>query len=570
MLPNPKQRMCLLLCACLVIVTLFVYWPVRSHEFVSYDDDVYVTDNPNVKSGLNWQNVKCAFTTNRASNWHPLTWLSHQLDCQLFDTKPGPQHLVNVLIHAVNALLLFVVLNRTTNRIWPSVFVAGLFALHPLNVESVAWIAERKNVLSTLFWLLTMLAYTRYVERPSLTRYLVTLVIFALGLMSKPMLVTLPFVLLLLDYWPLDRIRNPQSAIRNSRFSILNSLIEKVPFFLLSVISSIITYVIQQQTGAMSPLYKLSLESRFANAIVSYLAYIGKMFWPFRLSVLYPQSAGGIPVFRFVTYAMTLILVTVLVIYLARRRKYLLVGWLWYLGTLVPVIGVVQVGAQAMADRYAYVPLIGLFIIIAFGAADLSEKIYFKKIVLSALAAAVLFGCAIVTSIQLKYWKDSFSLFDHTLTVIENNYARSAGNLTGSAKTTGHLSESLRFVPNSPVIYNNFGNALRQKGRVDDAIDYYKFALELDPNYFHARYNLSIALALRGRYDEAVEQCRIYLAACPDDAEMYTNLGVILRAKGDLDQAAESFEKALQINPNYKQARQLLNALTKKQEHPQN
>jgi hypothetical protein len=450
-----------------------------------------------------------------------------------------------------------------TNRIWPGVFVAALFALHPLNVESVAWIAERKNVLSTLFWLLTMFAYTRYAERPSLGRYFVTLVLFACGLMSKPMLVTLPFVLLLLDYWPLGRFGV-------SRFSIWKLLLEKAPFIFLSAISSIITFTAQRKVGTMSTVSTLPLVNRIANAIVSYLAYIGKMFWPVDLAVLYPHSTGNIPVFKVITYAMTLILVTVLVICLARRRKYLLVGWLWYLGTLVPVIGIVQVGAQAMADRYTYVPLIGLFIIIAFGAADLSQKIPFRNMIFTVLAVTILLACALVTSNQLKYWKDSFSLFDHAITVIENNFAPGSGNITGSAKTAGHLNESLRFVPNSPVIYNNFGNALRQKGRVDEAIDYYKFALELQPSYSKARYNLSIALALKGRYDEAVEQCRIYLAARPDDAEMYTNLGVILQAKGDLDQAAESFKKALQINPSFRQARQFLNALTKKQDHPQN
>ena len=563
MLTNLKKRMRLFLCAGLVIITLFVYWPVRSHEFVSYDDDVYVTDNPGVTSGLNWQNVKCAFTTSRASNWHPLTWLSHILDCQLFDTKPGPQHLVSVFIHAVNALLLFVVLNRLTNRIWPGVFVAGLFALHPLNVESVAWIAERKNVLSTMFWLLTMLAYTRYVERPSLARYFVTLFVFALGLMSKPMLVTLPFVLILLDYWPLNRFQN-------SKFSILNSIIEKIPFISLSAVSSIITYLIQQRTGAMSPLYKLSFGSRFANAIVSYLAYIGKLFVPLRLAVLYPHSAGGIPAFKVVAYAMILIIITALVVYFGLRRKYLLVGWLWYLGTLVPVIGIVHVGAQAMADRYAYVPLIGLFIIIAFGVAHLSEKIPFRNFILAPLALAAVLSCALVTSNQLKYWKDSFSLFDHTLTVIENTYARSTDTIAGSSKTAGHLNEALRFVPNSPVIYNNFANVLRQKGKLVEAIDYYRFALELQPSYYHARYNLSIALALAGRYDQAVEQCRIYLADCPNDVEMYVNLGVILQAKGDLDAARESFKKALQIDPNFRPARDRLNAQTKKQDQPQN
>jgi protein O-mannosyl-transferase len=544
---DSRKRLYLLLCTVLVLAVIIVYWPARNNDFINFDDDVYVTDNPNIQSGLNWQSVKWALTTSYFSYWHPLTWLSHTLDWQLFGGRPGPQHLVNVFLHAANSLLLFIVLNRVTKRIWPCIFVAGLFALHPLNVESVAWIAERKNVLSTLFWFLTMLAYARYAERPSAGRFIAAIVFFEMGLMSKPMLVTLPFVLLLLDYWPLGRF----SA---SRRSITKLILEKVPFILLAGVSCIITFISQKQVGTVT---SAPFKERFANVICSYIDYIGKMFWPSHLGVLYPFPADFLPVAKVIPDGILLILITALVFYYGRRFKYLIVCWLWYLGTLVPVIGIIHVGGQAMADRYSYVPLIGIFIIIAFGAADLSLKIPFRKVILATLASAVLLACAVVTSIQLTYWKDSLTLFDHTLTVIESKSSHVV-----SAASGRHLDEAFRFIPNSPVIHNNYGNALRKAGRIDEAIDYYKFALLLDPKYASARYNLAISLGVKGRYDEAAEQCRIYLSMYPNDADMQTNLGIMLLKQGKLDEAIESIKKALQIDPGNQKARDLLSSFT--------
>ena len=544
---DSRQRLYLLLCTVLVLAAIIVYWPASNHDFINLDDDVYVTDNPNIQSGLSWQGVKWAFTTDYATNWHPLTWLSLMLDCELFGVRPGPMHLVNVLFHIANTILLFLVLARMTKGVWQSVFVAGLFALHPLHVESVAWVAERKDVLSTLFWLLTMLAYAWYVERPSAGRYIVALVFFAMGLMAKPMLVTLPFVLLLLDYWPLGRFSF-------SRRLIIKLILEKAPFILLAGVSGVITFVIQHKAGAMAV---IPLKERVANAICSCLDYIGKMFWPAHLGVLYPFPAGFLPVAKVILYGVILILITALVFYYGRRFKYLPVGWLWYLGTLVPVIGIVHVGGQAMADRYTYIPLIGLFIIIAFGAAALCRKIPFRKVILATLASAVLLACAVAASIQLTYWKDSLILLDHTLTVIESKSPHIV-----SAASGRHLDESFRFIPNSPVIHNNYGNALRKAGRIDEAIDYYKFALLLDPKYAPARYNLAISLGVRSRYDEATEQCRIYLVAYPNDADMQTNLGIMLLKQGKLDEGIESIKKALQINPNNQRTRDLLNSLT--------
>jgi Tfp pilus assembly protein PilF len=576
-----------LLCFLLAVVTSAVYLPVRNHEFVRYDDDVYVTRNPNVQSGLTAQNIKWAFTTVHAANWHPLTWLSHQLDCQLFGQNSGAPHLVNVVFHVVNTLLLFVVLNRMTKRLWPSAFVAALFALHPLHVESVAWVAERKDVLSTLFGLLTMLAYVRYAERSSVVRYLVTLVLFALGLLAKPMLVTLPFVLLLLDYWPLNRLLN-------SKFSILNSLFEKLPFFFLSAVSSVITYITQQKSGAMSDVHLVSFRERIANAIVSYLDYIGKMIWPARLAVLYPLPIGGIPAAKVVLYAIILVLITALIIYHGRRRKYLLVGWLLFLGTLVPVIGIVQVGAQAMADRYAYVPLIGLFIIIAFAAADLFEKIPFRKIVLTTLAGAILPACAVVTSIQLKYWKNSFSLFEHTIAVTKNNYvifnsyASVIGPLGRYEEAAKYLTEAVRIMPNFPEAHHNLGNALRNLGNLDQAIRHYNISLQLDPTYTSAHYGLGLALADKGDYDAAIEHYKICLGpdadlkrntaaarttdqslnitrAGPDTPKLLSTIGSAYAQKGQYAQAVEYYKKALQIDPNFTKAREGLDAVTQKQ-----
>ncbi|MFH1371452.1 MAG: tetratricopeptide repeat protein [Planctomycetota bacterium] len=582
MLEQIRNHRHLLVCILLAAATFAVYLPVWNHEFVYYDDDVYITKNPNVQSGLSWQGVKWAFTSGYASNWHPLTWLSHQLDWQLFGDNAGAHHIVNILFHIANTILLFVVLNRMTKGFWQSAFVAGLFALHPLHVESAAWVAERKDVLSTLLWLLTMLFYVRYAERPTAGRYVVVPVLFSLGLMAKPMLVTLPFVLLLLDYWPLGRLGS-------GKYTIKRLLLEKLPLLFLSAASSVVTYLVQQKSGAMTP---LPFGERVSNAICSYLAYIGKMLWPARLAVLYPHPLDTLPAARAVTYGVILIIMTLFFTYYSRRHKYLLVGWLWYIGTLVPVIGIVQVGAQAMADRYTYVPLTGLFIIIAFGGAELLKNIPLRKTILTILASGALLGCVVVTSLQLKYWRNSYLLFDRALTVIEdnavmqNNYANILSELGRPEEAVKHLSEALKYIPNSPVIHNNYGNALmRDMGKVDEAIEHYKFALELNPDFAVAHYNLGVAMATKGNYDEAIRHYKQYLgpdaniadiheglatmlaregkvadavgqfqkalAAKPDSAEVLGNLGYAIAQSGDPEQAIKYYESALQIDPEH-------------------
>jgi tetratricopeptide (TPR) repeat protein len=560
------------LCVLLGVITFVVYWPVHNHEFVRYDDDVYVTENPNVLAGLTIQNIKWALTTGYASNWHPLTWLSLMLDCSLFGVKSGPMHLVNIAFHIANTLLLFIVFNRITRRIWPSAFVAALFALHPLHVESVAWVAERKDVLSTLFWLLTMLAYVRYVEKPTAGRYIISLIVFALGLMSKPMLVTLPFVLILLDYWPLNRFLN-------SQFSILNSIAEKLPLFFLAAISSIITYIVQQKGGAVAA---VPFKERLANAVVSYLEYIEKLFLPVNLAVFYPHPADLIPLTKVIILALVLLLLSVFLLYYGRHHRYLAFGWLWYLGTLVPVVGLVQVGAQAMADRYTYVPFIGLFVIIAFGAADLAKLISYKILrcwVLGLASCTLCIACIAITSIQLKYWQNSFTLFDHTLAVtknngvILNNYANilfKSGKYLESAKC---FVESLHLNPDSYQIRNNYGNVLKSLGKLNEAVTQYNIALKLKPDFDIARFDLGIALFMQGKFDEVIEQYKIYLgpdanlplagvneettrrfknmlAAKTDTVEVLSLLGQALAEKKNPAAAVNYYRQALLLDPD--------------------
>jgi len=577
-MPNSAihKRLPVVICFLLAIATLVVYLPVRSHRFVHYDDDTYVTDNPNVLSGLTIRNIKWAFTTGHGSNFHPVTWLSHQLDCTIFGENPGPHHLVNLFWHIANVILLFWLLQRITKRIWPSAFVAALFALHPLHVESVAWVAERKDVLSAFFWLLTMLAYVRYTERPKPARYLLTLLIFIIGLMTKPMLVTLPFCLLLLDYWPLNRLAPTTPDLPKMPGStIINVFTEKIPFLALSAVSSVITFIVQQRTGAVPSFASLGFKSRLSNAVVSYLAYIAKMFWPARLAVLYPHPADGIPTARAVIFAALLLLITFFLLYHTRRHRYLAFGWLWYLGTLVPVIGIVQVGVQAMADRYTYIPLVGIFIIIAFGCPDLIKKIPFKKYILAAAASVCLIACSITTRVQLGYWKDGFSLFDHTLAVtknnyvIQNNYATVLNNLGRPADAVEHFKEALRFLPDSFEVHNNYGNALKKLGQIDQAIKHFRFALKLNPNAKLTHYNLALALVAKGQYDQAIKHYKIYLGpgledtakrntqyairntnSAPDRVEALSNLGYAFAKKGQYQKALEYYQKALAIDGN--------------------
>jgi len=533
----------LFICLALASATFIVYARTLHNEFVNFDDDKYVTENPNVRGGLTVRSIKWAFTATEAANWHPLTWLSHIIDCRFFGLNPKWHHLVNLLFHIANTLLLFWVLKDATGALWQSVFVAAAFALHPLHVESVAWIAERKDVLSTMFWLLTMASYLRYVRQRSIAWYIGTLFLFAMGLMAKPMLVTLPFVLLLLDYWPLRRLNR-------------NTIYEKTPFFAFSAVSSAVTFFVQRSAGAVSSLEKLSLDNRIANALVSYLGYIGKMMYPGHLGVLYPYRHLGSFVQQPMAAIFALAFITAVIIYYSRRYRYLFVGWFWYLGTLVPVIGLVQVGDQALADRYTYVPLMGLFIIVAWGLPELLAGWRYQKATLCISAATVLFVLSICTYHQLRYWRNNITLFEHTLAVTGDNskIQNNLGNVLASTgrldEAIGHYNEALRIRPNYAEARYNLAKALQSQGRIDEAVNHLNEALSIKPDYADAHINLGIILKSAGKVDEAISHYQQAIKTRPDSAEAYYNLGNALKSAGRLDEAVGNYEKALQLNPN--------------------
>jgi Flp pilus assembly protein TadD len=565
-------------CICLILITavLLVYWQVGDHEFINYDDNVYITDNAQVQKGLTRKGIIWAFTTNHTGNWHPLTWISHMLDCEFYGLNPKGHHLTNVLFHMANAILLFVVLRWMTGAIWRSGLVAALFALHPLHVESVAWAAERKDVLSIFFWMLTMMAYVYYVKRPGTRRYLLVLANFSLGLMAKPMLVTLPFVLLLLDYWPLNRFQPRATtgsvvdqplgfrSFGDDKSPILKAVMEKVPLFVISLLSSLVTVIAQQKAGAVSTLEIVPFKLRIANGLVSFVAYMGKMIWPLDLAVFYPHPGSELQIWKPVAAGLFLLIVSTVALRVAHRCQYVLVGWLWYLGTLVPVIGLVQVGEQAMADRYTYVPLIGLFIAVVWGFADLGKGWRSRRWLISVTAAVMLLALMAGSWLQVGYWKDSIKLFQHTLDVTSNNYVAHytlgnalalQGNLTGSVT---HYNKALRINPNFAEAHNNLGNALALQGNLTRAISHYNKALHINPDHAEAHRNLGVALDRQGRHQEALQHYAEALRINPHDAQSHNNLGVALAEQGRLKEAVVHFTEALKIDPSFKEAQRNL------------
>ncbi len=546
----------LLIYLALILSAVAVYWQVMNYEFVNYDDPEYVFNNWHVTSGVTYQNFLWAFSTFRATNWHPVTWLSHMLDCQLFGTKAGWHHLTNLLLHIANTLLLFIVLKKMTGALWQSAFVAALFALHPLHVESVAWVAERKDVLSTLFLLLTMLAYTGYVKKPNAGRYLLTLLLFAFGLMAKPMLVTLPFVLLLLDYWPLERFGNNCSKLKICRRLVL----EKVPFLVLVIASSVVTFIAQRSGGAMIDITRLPLYARVINALASYMAYIGKMFWPSNLAMFYPYPIHKLPVLQAVLSAAALLGISLVLIRVAGRHRFLLMGWLWYLGTLLPVIGIIQVGDQALADRYTYIPYTGLFIMIAWGLPLLLAKWKYQKIALGVSAAVVLMLLSICTYIQQRYWHDSITLFEHALKVTENNYVAHyciAAPLSEQGKkeeALAHNYQTVRINPNYLDAYNAIGLLLTEENKPDQAIPYFAKALQVRPDFMAAHCNLGRTMIAMGDIAGAVAKFRELVQKLPNEPEAYYLLGSALAQQGNLVEAVAHLNKALQMNPELAEA----------------
>ena len=541
------------LCVLLFAATLAVYGQVAWHDFVNIDDDVYVYENPRVRAGLTWDGVTWAFTTMDESNWHPLTWLSHMLDCQLFGLNAGFHHLVNVLLHILNSVLLYLLLKSMTDAPWRSAMVAALFALHPLHVESVAWVSERKDVLSTLFFILTLWAYGQYAAHPSLPRYGLVFGCLALGLMAKTMLVTVPFVLLLLDYWPLERLKEGDQGS-----SVSWLIVEKVPLFALVALSSVVTFIAQQRGGAMPSIHAVPLGSRIENALVSYIAYIGKMLWPARLAIPYPYRDTE-PAIQWVGAAVVLAGITVFLIWIGRRWRYLATGWLWYMGTLVPVIGLVQVGEQAMADRYTYVPLIGLFVIAVWGAVDLVGGWRRGWISLTASASVVIIGCMAGTWFQVGHWQNSLTLFERAARVTEGS-ALIHNNLGLALKDRGrreeairHFEEALRIDPGYARAHSNLGVALMEQGKREEAIRHCEQAIRIDPTLPKSHLNLGFVMEQQGKWSEAISHFREVLRLDPENADALYNLGNTLMAQGKQEEAIAYYQEALRIDPQYAQ-----------------
>ncbi len=511
MRPPPSRRTALVVLALLAGV-LAVYGATRDHQFVNLDDPVYVSHNIHVNRGLTWGGLRWALTSFHSANWHPLTWISHMLDCSLWGLDPGPHHLTSLALHALNTLLLLLALRKLSGDFWCSAFVAALFAVHPLHVESVAWIAERKDLLSGSFAMLTLWAYAAYVHRPTRGRYALTTALFAAGLASKPMLVTLPLVLLLLDYWPLGRPR----------------LAEKIPWFGLSAASSVVTFLAQRAGGAV--VEEIPLAARMANAAVAYVLYLKKTVWPQDLAVFYPHPylPGSAPfaAWQVAGAAVLLAAVSAAVIVL-RRRPYLAVGWLWFCGMLVPVIGLAQIGDQALADRYTYLPLLGVFVALAWGAQDLARARPRLRAPLAATAGGLLLALSAVARVQVSHWRDSTTLFEHALATTQGNY----------------------------VAHLNLGVVLEERGQVDLALRHYRAAVDSRPDYANALASLGGLLARIGQMEQAAAYLERGVRADPDHPTVLYNLGWIEEQRGAPNRAAEYYERALAADPDNVDAR---------------
>jgi len=560
-----KKYLAISVYSVLALGALLVFWQVRSFEFINYDDNVFLTENPHFSHGLNRDDIIWAFTTPNVRNWLPLTWLSFMLDSQLFGLNPYWMHLENLFLHIANTLLLFAILKRITGSLWPSAFVSAAFALHPMHVESVAWIIERKDVLSTLFLLLTLAAYVGYVRRRSLVSYMLTVLLFALGLLAKPMLVTLPFVLLLLDYWPLDRfaasqtIKTPSGEyvkpvpVPERRRILHRVIVEKIPFLALAAVSGVITFLSQQNSGEVATY-------RIANVFLSYVRYIGKMFWPQNMAVFYPFENVSIPTWQIVLCVLILLIISIFAVRFGREQRYLPVGWFWFVGTLIPVIGLVQSGVQSYADRYTYIPYIGLFIVIAWGLPELLSKWLYRKIARGIAAAMVLTAMGIGTYRQVGYWKNSSTLFTHAIEVTQNNYIAhnnlgvAYGNLGRYQDAIESCKQAIKIKPDYVDAHCNLGTAYLNLGRYQDAIESCKQAIKIKPDYAEAHNNLGVAYGNLGCYQDAIESCKQAIKIKPDYAEAHNNLGFAYSNLGRYQDAIESYKQAIKIKPDYAEA----------------
>lgn len=585
------------------MATLVVYNPVNRHRFVNYDDDHYVTENTHVRAGLTWDTIAWAFTSTEQANWHPLAWLSHALDCQLFHLNPAGHHFSSLLIHALNAALLFLLLVWATRRVGTSLLVAALFALHPINVESVAWIAERKNVLSTFFFFATIGTYGWYALKPNWQRYLAVAALFALALMAKAMVITLPCVLLLLDYWPLGRIQgSPGSAKPVPQEAMSTLLLEKVPLLLLSGGSALIALRAQQAGGTIRSMSQFSAGVRIENALVAYAMYLWKMVWPARLAPLYPHPGDSLSAWQVALSLLVLASMSAVAL-TCRSKRYLLVGWLWFLGTLLPVIGLVQAGDAAMADRYAYIPLIGIFVMMAWGLADLADAQKLSLASRAIPAACVLLILGLVTQRQLSYWANSYDLWSHTLAVTVPNFI-AEDNLGGALLLMGepdqaypHFQAAAKINPRDPMSHSNIGTYLQEHGQTEEAVAQYKIAvaltshpgllastyanmgsayrdlgddgkalqsygqaLRLNPNQSNAFFGLGVLLEKQGKLNDAIFDYSRAVELTPT-AQGYVRLGHALQRAGQRQEAVAAYRAALTISPDWKEAQDAINSV---------
>jgi len=540
-------------CLLLAVVTLLLYNPVNRHPFVNYDDDRYVTENAHVRDGLTGKTIAWALTSTEQANWHPLTWMSHALDVSLFHLNPAGHHFTSVFLHIVNVCLLYLILVWATNRFGASLFVALLFALHPINVESVAWVAERKNVLCTMLFFLTLWAYGWYAKKPGWKRYLLVAASFAGALAAKPMVITLPFVLLLLDYWPLSRTHGTSEA----KQSWFRRIVEKIPLFALSAASAVVTMYAQQAGGAVRSTTEFSFGVRLANAVNAYAMYLWNMVWPTRLAPLYPHPGDSLAGWRVVVAAIVLIAITACA-WKFRTRRYLPVGWFFFLGTLVPVIGLVQVGEAAMADRYAYIPLIGIFVMIAFGVGDLLERMK-AGVVAVGVAVAVMVALCFMTYQQVAYWHSNEELWSHTIAVTSNNFV-AEDNLGGALILEGkeeqahpHFEAAALINPRDPMSHSNLGTYDLSHGQVSTAIQHYQAAVEStsDPGLLAQTYaNLGAAYRITGQLAEAQENYNKALRLNPNQFNAWLGLGLIAQRQGKTDEAIRNLSRSVELQPS--------------------
>ena len=569
---SPEKRR-LIFCLLLALATIALYNPVTRAPFLNYDDQVYVTDNPQVRAGLSWNTLVWTFRTPEALDWHPMTWLSYAVDGQMYGLNPAGYHTTNILLHAASAVLLFLILESATGLAWRSLAVASLFALHPINVESVAWIAERKNVLSMLFFLLALAAYGWYARRPGVGRYLAVTVAYCLGLMSKAQVITFPFALLLLDYWPLGRIKQPlapphevggEPAVAPAHGPSFWKLIwEKVPWFALSAVGAVITmrtggaafnYMVETEvTRAKFPLW-----IRLATAAIAYVKYLGKAFWPANLALVYPHPGFATSIPGAVLSALAIVAVTALVV-IFRQRRYLLVGWFWFLGTLVPMTGLVPIGVQAMADRYAYIPLLGIFVIVCWGAADLMELWHVPRAVAAAATAVILLALGFALHRQVSFWSDNVTLWSHTLQITEANFT-AEDNLAGALITQGRVEEALPHLlrarglrPDDPLSALNVATYLQMHEKYQAALDGYATVVRLTnapPMLAIVRANSGYAHLSLKQYGNAQQDFEAALQVQPENSSAYRGLGLLAQRAGDIARATKDYERSAELQPS--------------------